>query len=94
MRENGLKICLGTDSLSSNTVLSIVKEIGCLHKNFPHISLVEILKWACSNGAEMLGKQDVLGSIEPGKKPGVVLLENIDWDNFKLTENSTARRLV
>ena len=94
MRENGLKICLGTDSLSSNTILSIVKEIECIHKNFPQIPLVEILKWACSNGAEMLGKQDVLGSFEPGKKPGVVLLENIDWDNFKLTEKSTARRLV
>ena len=94
MRENNLKICLGTDSLSSNTILSIVKEIECIHKNFPQIPLVEILKWACSNGAEMLGKQDVLGSFEPGKKPGVVLLENIDWENFKLTEKSTARRLV
>ena len=94
MRENNLKICLGTDSLSSNTILSIVKEIECIHKNFPQIPLVEILKWACSNGAQMLGKQDVLGSFEPGKKPGVVLLENIDWENFKLTEKSTARRLV
>ena len=94
MRENNLKICLGTDSLSSNTILSIVKEIECIHKNFPQIPLVEILKWACSNGAEMLGKQDVLGSFEPGKKPGVVLLENIDWENFKLTGKSTARRLV
>ena len=94
MRENNLKICLGTDSLSSNTILSIVKEIECIHKNFPQIPLVEILGWACSNGAQMLGKQDVLGSFEPGKKPGVVLLENIDWENFKLTEKSTARRLV
>ena len=94
MRENNLKICLGTDSLSSNTILSVVKEIECIHKNFPQIPLVEILEWACSNGAQMLGKQDVLGSFEPGKKPGVVLLENIDWENFKLTEKSTARRLV
>ncbi len=94
MRENGLDICLGTDSLSSNTILSIVKEIECIHKHFPHIPLVEILQWACSNGARMLGKDDTLGSFEPGKAPGVVLLENIDWENFKLTEKSTARRLV
>ena len=94
MRENGLKICLGTDSLSSNTVLSVVKEIVCLHENFPHISLGEILEWACTNGAQMLGKGDELGSFEPGKKPGVVLLDNIDWENLKLTEKSTARRLV
>ena len=94
MRENGLKICLGTDSLSSNTVLSMVKEIVCLHQKFPHIPLEEILGWACTNGAQMLGKEDILGSFEPGKKPGVVLLDNIDWENMKLTEKTTAKRLV
>ena len=94
MRENGLKICLGTDSLSSNTVLSIAKEIVCLHNNFPHIELGEILQWACLNGAQMLGKDDKLGTFEVGKQPGAVLIENVDWDNFKLTENSTTRRII
>ena len=94
MRENGLKICLGTDSLSSNTVLSIAKEIVCLHNNFPHIELKEILQWACLNGAQMLGKDDKLGTFEVGKQPGAVLIENVDWDNFKLTENSTTRRII
>ena len=94
MRENGLKICLGTDSLSSNTVLSIAKEIVCLHQNFPHIELSEILEWACANGAKMLGKYDIFGSFEVGKKPGAVLIENIDWESFKLTDNSTTRRII
>ena len=94
MRENGLEICLGTDSLSSNTVLSIAKEIVCLHQNFPHIELKEILQWACLNGAKMLGKDDKLGTFEVGKQPGAVLIENVDWDNFKLTENSTTRRII
>ncbi len=94
MRENGLRICLGTDSLSSNTVLSIAKEIVCLHSHFPHIKLAEILEWACLNGARMLGKDDKLGSFEIGKQPGAVLIENIDWDNFKLTDNSTTRRII
>ena len=94
MRENGLQICLGTDSLSSNTVLSIAKEIVCLHKNFPHIELAEILQWASLNGARMLGKEDKLGSFEVGKQPGAVLIENVDWENFKLTENSTTRRII
>ncbi len=94
MRENGLKICLGTDSLSSNTILSIAKEIVCLHENFPHISLEEILVWASLNGARMLGKEDELGSFEVGKKPGAVLIENIDWENFKLTDKSVTRRLI
>jgi len=94
MRQNGLKICLGTDSLSSNTVLSIAKEIVCLQNHFPHIKLEEILEWACLNGARMLGKDDKLGSFEIGKQPGAVLIENIDWDNFKLTDNSTTRRII
>lgn len=94
MRENNLKICLGTDSLSSNTVLSIAKEIVCIHENFPHIPLNEILTWACYNGAQMLDKGDELGSFEIGKKPGAVLIEGVDWDNFKLTENSVTRRII
>lgn len=94
MRENGLKICLGTDSLSSNTILSIAREIVCIHDNFSHIPLEEILQWACLNGAQMLGKDDVYGSFEPGKRPGAVLIENIDWDNFKLTSESTTRRII
>ena len=94
MRQNGLRICLGTDSLSSNTVLSIAKEIVCLHENFPHIALAEILEWACLNGARMLGKDNVYGSYEPGKRPGAVLIENVDWDNFKLTDKSTTRRII
>ncbi len=94
MRENGLKICLGTDSLSSNTILSIAKEIVCLHENFHHIPLEEILVWASLNGAQMLGKEDELGSFEVGKKPGAVIIDNIDWENFKLTDKSVTRRLI
>jgi hypothetical protein len=94
MRKNNLAICLGTDSLSSNHILSIVEEIKCLHKHFPHISLEEILTWACINGAKALGFESELGSFEVGKKPGIVLIENIDWNNFQLTENSNSRRLV
>ena len=94
MRENGLQICLGTDSLSSNTILSMAKEIVCLHRNFPHIELEEILQWACLNGARMLGKDDVLGSFEPGKKPGAVLVENLDWENLKFTDDTVTRRII
>ncbi len=94
MRENNLKICLGTDSLSSNKILSIVEEIKCLHQNFPHISLPEILKWATLNGAEAIGREKEIGSFEVGKKSGVVLINHIDWDNFRLTERSLSKRLV
>ncbi len=94
MREKDLKICLGTDSLSSNKILSIAEEIKCLHSHFPHIPLEEILTWATINGAEAIGMEKKLGSFEEGKKPGIVLVDNIDWNNLKLTDKSRTTRLL
>lgn len=92
MRRNNLKICLGTDSLSSNHILDMVREMECLQKSFPDLELGEILSWTCANGAELLARQDILGSIAPGKTPGLVLLENLQ--DFKITERTTSRRIV
>ena len=46
MRRNGLKVCVGTDSLSSNDDLNIVDELYCLQRNFPEVPLGELLTWA------------------------------------------------
>ena len=93
MREQ-VSITLGTDSLSSNDLLSMVEEIKCIHKYFPTIELKDILEWSSYNGAKFLGKNDTLGSFEKGKKPGVVLIDNIDWQKMQLTEQSKSVRLV
>lgn len=94
MRANHLKICLGTDSLSSNKILSMVEEIKCINANFPKIPLSEILEWACLNGANMLRLND-LGSITPGKKPGLVYFSEIDYaHNFALTSSSRSVRII
>ena len=71
-RKNNCSIVLGTDSLASNWSLSIFEEIKTIQKNFPSIPLEEILKWATSNGAKALKLDHELGSIEKGKKPGIV----------------------
>ena len=94
MRKNGLAIALGTDSLSSNDDLDMVKEMYCLHSNFPEVSMTQLLEWACLNGAIALGKGDIYGSFEVGKCPGAVLLDNIDWKNFALTAKSKATRIL
>ena len=93
MRRNGLDIMLGTDSLSSNDDLDMVKELCCLHENFPDVPMKELLVWASLNGARFLSKDDVLGSIEPGKKPGLVHIVNID-DNGNLTAESRSERII
>jgi cytosine/adenosine deaminase-related metal-dependent hydrolase len=70
-----LSICLGTDSLASNHQLSILEEMKTLNANFD-ISLEELIRWATYNGACALGMENQLGSLEKGKKPGILLLQN------------------
>lgn len=93
MRRKGMKITVGTDSLSSNDTLDIVGEMHCLQKAFPYISLGEILTWACRNGALFLGKEKGLGTIAPGKRPGIVLIEGLDADG-RLTDGSFSGRII
>ncbi len=71
MRASGIPICIGTDSLSSNDQLDVFAELECLRKAFD-VPMQELLTWACLNGARFLGKEDILGTLEPGKRPGVV----------------------
>ena len=90
MRRNGLKVCVGTDSLSSNDDLNIVDELYCLQQNFPEVPLGELLGWACRNGAEFLRKLE-FGTLEAGRRPGLVLIDNLK--DGHLTADSKSRRL-
>lgn len=94
MRENGLRITIGTDSLSSNDQLCMVAEMKCIQDHFPEIPFAEILGWATINGAEFLGKDDMLGSFEVGKKPGIVNIECFDVAHMRLTDKSSSVRIL
>ena len=93
MRKNGLAITVGTDSLSSNDDLDMVKELVCIKQNFAEVPMNEILVWACLNGARFLSKEDSLGSIAPGKIPGIVFVSNVDEEG-SFTADSRSERLV
>ncbi len=90
----GCNIVIGTDSLSSNSSLSIIDELKTIQEHFPSISLETTIGWATINGAKALGEESQYGSIEPGKKPGLVLLKNVDLVNKKLLPGTIARRLI
>ncbi len=93
MRKNGLDVMIGTDSLSSNDDLDMVKEMYCLHENFPEVGMNELLSWASLNGARFLSKEDELGSLTPGKKPGLVFIGNLDGEGC-LTAESRSERII
>lgn len=75
LMDHRCKLVLGTDSYSSNWQLSIAREIGSVQQYFPSIPLETILQWATINGAEALQWAGDLGSFEPGKRPGLTVLE-------------------
>ncbi len=87
-------ICIGTDSLASNHDLSVLSELITIQHNFPEIKLEELFKWACLNGAKAIGVEDIFGSFEKGKKPGINLITGIDFKTNKLTQKSKVKRLV
>ena len=97
LKKHNLNICIGTDSLSSNHKLHIVSEMRCLQENFPELTLEELIRWASYNGACALGKESIFGSLESGKKPGIVLISNIEGesaDDLRLTAASESTRLI
>jgi cytosine/adenosine deaminase-related metal-dependent hydrolase len=88
---SGKKVVIGTDSLASNSTLSILDEMKVISEANTGISLETLLHWACKNGAEALGYED-LGTIESGKRPGINLLQGLK--KGKLTNGTTVRRLL
>jgi len=75
-----VKMTIGTDSLTSNWQLSVLEEMKTIHKFQSAVDFETLLTWATKNGAESLGFDDRLGTIEEGKTPGLNLIfhDNID----------------
>jgi aminodeoxyfutalosine deaminase len=92
--DEGCEIVIGTDSLASNENLSILEELKTLQFNFPDISIGDLVLWATLNGAKALGEEEQFGRIETGRKPGLLLLQDVDLQNMKLLPGSFVTRLI
>lgn len=90
--ESKARMTIGTDSLTSNWQLSVLEEMKTIARYQSYVPFETLLRWATLNGAEALGFADTLGSIEPGKKPGLNLL---DMDaELDLTGDTKVEKLV
>jgi cytosine/adenosine deaminase-related metal-dependent hydrolase len=78
LRRNGLRIAVGTDSLASNTALSMVDEMRLLGD----VPLAELLDWVAA------------GTIAPGHSPGLVHLTGVDLKTLTLPEQTKAQRII
>ncbi|MDR0262405.1 MAG: amidohydrolase family protein [Sphingobacterium sp.] len=90
--ESGQMIALGTGSLASNNKLCLLEELKVIHENFKGLTFGETLKWATINGAMALGIEDQYGSLEVGKKPGILLLQNMY--GMSLKKRTSVSRLI
>ena len=80
LRKNGLNICIGTDSLASNTSLSIIEELKC----FADIPLEELLHWATDNGAAALGVA----------QKGLINICGADLSAMRITPETEVKRVL
>jgi cytosine/adenosine deaminase-related metal-dependent hydrolase len=90
--DTNAKVTIGTDSLTSNWQLSVLEEMKTIARFQSYVPFTTILRWATINGAEALGFEDNLGSIEVGKRPGLLLL-NLGEDE-KLRADTVVKRVI
>jgi 5-methylthioadenosine/S-adenosylhomocysteine deaminase len=82
MLQKGITVALATDGPGSNNnqdMLEVLKTTALLHKVNTLNAMVllpdDILRMACRGGAAAFGLPDEIGSIEPGKKADIVLID-------------------
>ncbi|MEL7378446.1 MAG: amidohydrolase family protein, partial [Bacteroidota bacterium] len=95
--EADAKVCVGTDSLTSNWQLSVLEEMKTISKYQSYVPFQTLLKWATLHGAEALGFDDELGSLSVGKKPGLLALDGLngsDPESYRIDSKTTVDRLV
>jgi len=65
-KENGVRVCLGTDSLASNASLSMFREMRLFRKANPAVPAAEVLTLATDQAARAIGMGKELGQVRPG----------------------------
>ena len=84
------KLTIGTDSLTSNWQLSVLEEMKTIARYQSYVPFDTMLRWATLNGAGALGMESDFGSLDVGKKPGVLLLtmdpdiESVEKESVKV----------
>jgi cytosine/adenosine deaminase-related metal-dependent hydrolase len=69
--EMNCNLTLGTDSLASNSNLSIIDEINTIKQHYPAVDIETLLKMATYNGAKFLGIENKYGLITKNNTCGL-----------------------
>lgn len=87
--KNNINVSIGTDGQGSGNNLNMFNHIGYvdllqkgLYKDARILDSYEVLKMATINGAKALGVENLVGSIEVGKKADIIILDLNNIENF------------
>lgn len=89
----GAKVTIGTDSLTSNWQLSVLEEMKTILKYQSYLDFETVLQWATLNGAQALGWDNELGSLEVGKSPGIVQIKGLTSEG-KLSRDASSKKIA
>lgn len=78
----GFNVSLGTDSLASNTSLSLFAEMRAFQRNEPGVSPQKILEMVTVNPASALRRQNTLGRIRPGFRADLIAVPCSAYGNL------------
>ncbi len=92
LKKSRFPITIGTDSTASGHSLSILDELKLLQKS-TNYSFSTLVEWATKNAAQFMQWRH-LGTLSPGKKPGLNLISKFDFDNMQLKPESRVRKIV
>jgi aminodeoxyfutalosine deaminase len=72
--ERGINVAVGTDSRASNPDLNLWSEVQFLRERFPDVPAATLLEMATRNGAVALGRQETVGTLQPGRAANLTVL--------------------
>ncbi|MEW6593835.1 MAG: amidohydrolase family protein [Thermodesulfobacteriota bacterium] len=91
MLAQGLRPCIGSDSLASNPDLSLWQEMAMLRADHPSLPPADVLAMATQNGARILGLEAELGAIAPGVSSSLLAVECAAAREGEVLEYLTSR---
>lgn len=75
VRAAGCRICIGTDSLASNSDLDFFAEMRALAEAHPQLAPAEILRMATLDAAAAIGRPGRIGEIRAGAEADLIALD-------------------
>ena len=80
MLSAGVTVALGTDSRASSPDLSLLAEMRLVARRYPAVAREVVLRLGTIGGARALGRDQEIGSLEPGKYANLAVVSLPDRD--------------